>query len=285
MLRKIVAILLLLLAGQLFAQINNKYHSPEKRLQFGNHLFKEKDYLRAYEEYKAFLSSENNDTVRFKAALSLYNLKRNKEAEDYMKSIFFSSPLAEEARLEYYKFYFFTDCFEEYRKMVEYDTYHPVKYKKEIVKLSNISYLLEGNSLPDSATYASCFDSFEQRKMIDFYNFRRNPPFKSPLKASILSAIIPGLGKAYVGEYTDGVTSLLLSGVCGYLAYRNFDKNRPTRAWIFTGLTAFFYGGNIYGSYAEAQKYNAGVIYNFRDELKLFLNKNNYFLPEYGFAK
>ncbi|MCW8960516.1 MAG: hypothetical protein OQK29_03065, partial [Ignavibacteriaceae bacterium] len=79
-------------------------------------------------------------------------------------------------------------------------------------------------------------------------------------------------------------TALLATGLLAFLAYDNFRANHKTRAWIFTGLGAFFYSGNIYGSIAAAQIFNARVNFEFKEGIKLFLEQENYFLPQYDFC-
>jgi len=78
---------------------------------------------------------------------------------------------------------------------------------------------------------------------------------------------------------------LVVTGLFAFLAYDNFQAEHTTRAWIFTGLGAFFYAGNIYGSIASAQIFNAKIDFDFSNGLKLFLDQQNYFLPEYDFCK
>jgi hypothetical protein len=89
----------------------------------------------------------------------------------------------------------------------------------------------------------------------------------------------------YVGEWGDGITALLVTSLFAFLAYDNFQADHTTRAWIFTGLGAFFYAGNIYGSIASAQIFNASIEFEFNGGLNLFLEQKNYFLPEYDFCK
>jgi TM2 domain-containing membrane protein YozV len=116
------------------------------------------------------------------------------------------------------------------------------------------------------------------------YDYKFDPPYKSPAWAGIFSAIIPGSGKMYVGEWGDGIAGFLLTGLFAFLAYDNFKADHKTRAWIFTGIGAFFYAGNIYGSIAAAQIYNAKINFDFQNGLNLFLQQENYFLPEYDFC-
>ena len=78
---------------------------------------------------------------------------------------------------------------------------------------------------------------------------------------------------------------MLATGLLAFLAYDNFRADHEARAWIFTGLGAFFYAGNIYGSIASAQIFNAKIDFDFNEGLRLFLEKENYFLPQYDFCK
>ena len=70
---------------------------------------------------------------------------------------------------------------------------------------------------------------------------------------------MPGLGKVYTENYIDGFFAAFLTGVFGYMAYTDFNAEHDARGWIFTGVSAFFYTGSIYGSAASAQIYNAKI--------------------------
>jgi TM2 domain-containing membrane protein YozV len=100
-----------------------------------------------------------------------------------------------------------------------------------------------------------------------------------------MSAIIPGSGKIYTGQYGDGITAFLVTGALVYLSWANFDAHHQFRGWLFSGLAAMFYGGNIYGSAASAQLFNAGVKISLDNELKAYLDDHNYFMPEYNFCR
>ena len=75
-------------------------------------------------------------------------------------------------------------------------------------------------------------------------------PRKSPLLAGALSAVIPGLGRVYLGRWPDGLLSFLLVGTTGALAAQGFyDEGRGSvRGWILAGVAALLYAGNVYGS-------------------------------------
>ena len=127
--------------------------------------------------------------------------------------------------------------------------------------------------------------SLLQRKEVElFIDLSENLDYRSPALAGIFSAVIPGSGKMYVGEWGDGITGLLLTGLFAFLAYDNFKADHTTRAWIFTGIGTFFYAGNIYGSISSAQIFNARINFEFQNGIKLFLEQENYFLHDYDFC-
>lgn len=81
---------------------------------------------------------------------------------------------------------------------------------------------------------------------------------KKPWVAVMMSAILPGSGKFYTGNYKDGIFSFLVVGGTAFQAYRGFtnDGLSSTSGWIFTALSSGFYAGNIYGTAKSAQVYN-----------------------------
>jgi hypothetical protein len=75
-------------------------------------------------------------------------------------------------------------------------------------------------------------------------------PRKSPWVAGALSAVIPGLGRVYIGRWPDGLMSFLLVGVTASLAAQGFyqDGRDSLRGWILGSIGALLYIGNVYGS-------------------------------------
>jgi len=254
--------------------------SYKSRLKFGNHLYLEKDYLRASYEFREYLKYEDNDTIRFKFANCFYNIGRYLEAADNFKSIFYNSTIQDESRLAYYKSLFFSGDFNLFRNSSRNEIYLPEKYLSEVNRLYFTSFLMDNSVLPDTANFISAFPDSNKNDIRNFYIQKKFPQYKSPTTAALLSSVIPGLGKIYVGNITDGLTSFLVTGVLTFLAIDNFNHKHSFRGWLFTGLGAFFYAGNIYGSAAAAQIFNAGVKFNFDNNVKLYFEKRNYFLPE-----
>lgn len=257
--------------------------SPDPRLQFGNYLYNEKDYLRASKEFKEVLKFTNNDSIRFKFANCFFNTGRFQEAADNYKGLFTSSNLHEEAKLAFYKSIFFQNNFSAFRSSIVNEIYLPNKYRNEVNRLFYISYLFDNSTLPDTLKFFSAFPDSNKNDLRQFYFKKKFPEYKNPTTAAILSTILPGLGKIYVGEITDGLTSFLVSSVLTFLTIDNFKHDHKFRGWLFAGLGVYFYAGNIYGSAASAQIFNAGIKFNFEKEVRLYFEKRNYFIPELSF--
>lgn len=82
--------------------------------------------------------------------------------------------------------------------------------------------------------------------------------YKSPALAAMMSAIVPGSGKAYTKRWGDAFVSFLFIGTNAYAAYRAFHKKgaKSANGWIFGGLAFSFYSANIWGSAKAAKNYN-----------------------------
>ncbi len=75
-------------------------------------------------------------------------------------------------------------------------------------------------------------------------------PRKSPLLAGALSAVVPGLGRVYIGRWQDGLVSFLLVGLSAVLSAQGFyeEGSHSVRGWILGSAGALLYVGNVYGS-------------------------------------
>lgn len=257
--------------------------SNSNRKLFAEYLYCQKDYLRAISEYREFLKHENNDTVKLKIGLALREMGRTGEALDNFKGLFFGSHFSDESRLEFMKTLFLSGQYSTLSGYNNIEIYRSAVYQNSVNKMLGAAALLNEAVIIDSSKFFEPFSEDEKNEIGKFYLAKTAPAIKSELTAGLLSAAIPGLGKIYTDEIGDGITSLLFTGVLGFLAYDNFKNKHDVRAWIFTGLAAYFYAGNIYGSIAAAQNYNAGVRFNFENEFKIFLGQKNYFCPDINF--
>jgi len=104
------------------------------------------------------------------------------------------------------------------------------------------------------------------------YNFE-NEKYKSPALAVIMSAVIPGSGKAYSDRWGDAIVSFLFIGSNAWAAYRAFDKKgiKSVNGWIFGSLAFSFYSANLWGSAKAAKTYNSDVRKRYQDNAELII--------------
>lgn len=125
--------------------------------------------------------------------------------------------------------------------------------------VSNLLYcgmFLLNRDLINYNTYRSNLDTNyygikKELKSLDLiYKDISEQKHKSPTLAGIMSAIIPGSGKIYLGKTGHGISSMLLVTGLGLVTFENIRKNGPENfSSIFFATTfATFYAGNIYGT-------------------------------------
>ena len=284
---RLTLILILIIFPLHFAQTNEfNFYSPENIKKFADYLFCDKDYLRANLEYQKLVYIVDDDTLNFKIGLGYLYISDHLNSIKRLSDITPASVFFDEAKLQELKAYFLIEDYNAFRSFyLENFSNKTNNYQSNGKKLFNFSYLFTDDNLPDSEEFLNPFNQDEKEKVTSFYNWKNQPPRKNPALAGIMSAIIPGSGKMYVGEWGDGIMAFITSGLFAFLAYDNFRADHNTRAWIFTGLGTFFYAGNVYGSVAAAQIYNAKIAFEFKDGLDLYLEQNNYFTPEYKFCE
>ena len=81
-------------------------------------------------------------------------------------------------------------------------------------------------------------------------------PQKSEVLAGILSAVVPGAGYAYAGDYGTAVMSFVVNGAFIAGAWTAFAQGLYAVGILAGGVGTPFYIGNIYGSALAAKKSN-----------------------------
>jgi tetratricopeptide (TPR) repeat protein len=79
---------------------------------------------------------------------------------------------------------------------------------------------------------------------------------KSPQKARLLNAVLPGAGYYYVGQRKSALTSFLINTLFTVAAYQFFRNGYFAAGAITTSLEAGWYLGGINGAGIEAQEFN-----------------------------
>jgi len=260
--------------------------SPANIKKFADYLYCSGDYLRAALEYEKYFSADPNDTVKFKIATAYSKIGKYSKASALFDSFHENSKFFPFARMEFFETLFEEKNYPELRDSISNaGLSNGFIFKEQAKKIYYFSYLYSNESLPSKSDFLSNFSGPDLNQIKYFYDWKNNPPYKSPLLAALFSAVIPGSGKLYAGEIADGVTALLATASLGYLSYTDFKAGHYFRGWLFGGLAAGFYAGNIYGSAAAAQIYNVKIQFDFENSLKVFINSKNCFVPEINFCK
>jgi len=77
---------------------------------------------------------------------------------------------------------------------------------------------------------------------------------KSPIIASGLSMIIPGLGRSYAGRTSDGIYGFVITALAINNGVNSIRKESMLAPFQI-GLAMILYGGEIYGAYRTAKYY------------------------------
>ena len=250
--------------------IGRDYYSPENILKFADHLYQEKDYLRAAGEYQRYLlhSPQDADSLLYKIGLC-YRLSGDTEkAISYFRKIAprdSVSPFRFTAAYQIAYTYFLDGQHEnslQHLNQILDDTKNAEEQGKLQIlaafnylyqkRWSHAEHVLDSMAARDENLNltASSLSARAREGM--------NLPRKSPIMAGLFSAVIPGTGKIYCGEYGDGIYSLIITGITGWLAWDGFRENgiRSVRGWVFGSVCGVFYAGNVYGSAIAARIYN-----------------------------
>lgn len=260
---------------QLYSQNDNILLSQENIRIFADYLFTQKDYLRAFYEYEKLNEFNKNDTVIYKSAYSLIEIDKYNEANVLLNKIPNGSKLNFFSRELQNKISFLNGE----------NTSSEKKESISQIRLSLYSSFYGNNLIENKENFISAFEKENQFEIQKLYERKVNPEYKSPLKAALLSFILPGAGKIYSGEIGDGIAAFVATSLSGYLAYSNFKEKHKFRSWLFAGITFLYYAGNIYGAAASADIFNKKIDFELKIDLDYFLKSNNYFIEAPEFIK
>ncbi len=273
-------LLLFLLTACLFAQDLERYFQPEKILAFARYLMEEEDWLRAAGELERYLKIAGEKSP----PQVLFDLARCYE----------KAGLGDRALKLYSKL-----CAEEKSPLLRKAAWHKalllVKMGKREEALGFLRewaqregkfhydfFSLQLYVLVNSGRYKEALSLINGSEKFLKENgelLRRlvaeglTLPRKSPEKAALLSALLPGAGKVYAGRSLDGLYSFILIATSVWQAYSGFREGgiKSFKGWVFSGLALFFYAGNVYGSASAARIYNLLQERRFKKKIGLTL--------------
>lgn len=238
---------------------------------FSQHSLSETDfpfieYLISREEYDAALKllnhiDEKDQTITFSDSLNYlkgwayYSKKQLDQSTEFLNKVSSTSAYYSKSRL-----------FSSYNKI------HLKEYNNAYLNLSSFSAITPEDSIFKNFLYAGLsllkreynqYESHIKLLPLNYYGIKKeiekieeiknaltNYKKKSATLAGLMSAIIPGSGKIYLGKTGQGISSMLLVTGLGFVTAENVIKKGPTAfsSLFFASTFSFFYIGNIYGT-------------------------------------
>lgn len=252
-----------------------QFTSDEEIEKFADHLFCEGDFLRSIIEYRSLSDFNFSLNYQRKVGIAFMKMEKYDSALAQLESNIFNEAdnlVRDEINLLKLKIFFLKNDFYNVDNFVPKIENESIS--QSIQKLKFFSKLIK----IEETTPQPLFADEEKSSVNKLLEYKNNINIKSPTTAALLS-IIPGLGKVYTEEYGDAISAFIFNSVFAFLAYDNFSAGHNIRGWIFSAVSAGYYGGNIYGAAASAQIYNARTKAQFKNEVETFLINKNYFVP------
>jgi len=230
---------------------------------FVNHLVNLRDYRLALEVLKEKNSSCGlTDSVNFLKAVCHYNLKEFEHSTSYFSKIGRNSNLYNASVFYSSDNYITLKKYDQSLLLLENYTSNSLKMNELArFELAGIS-LLERNPAGFEKyrlEFTGLHEDFsnEEKILTECHNrFLEFKP-KSKLAAGVLSALIPGAGKAYSGKWGEGLSAFFIVGTLGLVTAENYFKrgiDNP-KTIIAGGFFTVFYVGNIWGSVLSIERY------------------------------
>ena len=245
------------------------------QLRVADTFMQEKEYYRAITEYKRFLilfpDSARCDYALLQTGIAYFRGGDNDSAarnftalrEQYTQSSYGAEAFFFEAMSHWKK--------KEYEKAGDLflalaRAYPDSSYAPRALAAAALVELDKDNAVEARATLERVVAMYPDhpktgsvREAVSILEGYADLPQKSETLAGIMSALLPGAGYAYAGEYGTAVMSLLVNGAFIAGAWTAFAQELYAVGVLAGGVGVPFYIGNIYGSALAVKKWNRAV--------------------------
>jgi putative component of membrane protein insertase Oxa1/YidC/SpoIIIJ protein YidD len=255
-------------------RIDSNHDQVDDGRGFADYLFAKGEYKRAAAEYQRYLftteiSESTADTVQLQIGICFRHAKDPAAAAPYFRSVYerlgsTGIGCAAQRQLIYVKWDQGRN--EEALELIstlDYSADTAIKRCLDNTQLG-ITYLLkmqwdtahDALDQVEESRYAPETSFIGELKNVATDGMNLAP--KSPTTAALMSAVIPGSGKVWLGRTWDGLFSCLSVALTAWVAVEGFQDGggNSVQGWVFGFLTAGFYAGNIYGSAVTARNIN-----------------------------
>jgi TM2 domain-containing membrane protein YozV len=232
----------------------------EQSQKYAEYLFSSQQHKLAAEEYERLIYFDGNN-INFKYNLiKSYRLSGNLNSGINRIYSFYGNSLytmPQSLATEFIKLQILTDSLSVVEKFIQQNSTLSLE-NKEIFQCCNLLLSGEYNEAKLYIKKAADNNITFPTTIVMLTEKAEKTKFKSPFIAASFSAIIPGTGKFYTKNWTDGIISMLFVAGNAWQAYRGFSEHgiKSGYGWTFAGLSASFYIGNIFGTVKAAKRYN-----------------------------
>ncbi len=152
------------------------------------------------------------------------------------------------------------------RSFQEYNyVYSSGIFREEALINLSLSYALSDNYTEAEKKLGEYRELFPAGKRIKEYSDLsaaieklKTRPKKNLYAAGFMSAILPGSGYLYTGDYSLGLFSMATNGALIYGIYNGYKKKSRFQMIFFSMIELSFYNYSIFGSVKSADDYNKG---------------------------
>lgn len=244
--------------------------------KFAQYLLQARQYPAAAEEYErlAFMAPQN-DTFRMAV---LYAMRKGEQITDglerWRRWIDNGYQPGLESRGEYAKLLLIGGQYPALRTLTTQEGLIAPRLARRL----DFYALLLQQSWPEARTRLAAWpvgENLPRRKELESVLLRgEKMRLKSPALALGLSAIVPGAGKMYAGQWKDGIIGLIFVGLNTWQAWRRFDQEGLDTfwGWVHAGFALGFYTGNLYGSHKAARIENERKRHKLLHETELLVH-------------
>lgn len=246
-------------------------YGPENTLRFAQHLDALGDYDRAQSEWERLVYwYPQNNSFFDRLLLSYYRAGSFEAGRRRFRQRYYGFPPQSPpaATTVYYRLELALGNFGLAQQLLnDYPFFDPSFKKPQELGL----LLLSGQA--DSAAYLADRYAIHDPALLSLINRGKTLPQKDPWLSGILSALVPGLGKVYAGQWKDGLIGFVFVGANAFGAARAFNQEGADSffGWFFTGVGTAFYVGNIYGSAKVAKEYNRNQNQRYARDVQTYL--------------
>ena len=206
---------------------------------------------------------KNSDTLNFLKGYNYYLMKRPDTAAVVFSKVSASSNLFSKAKsFEILNLLYAKKESLALSKFDDFCAATALVYRPVLNTMKAGNYLLlrkfeKFDSLCNTFRYDDFRLTNEQMRLKELSLRAKKDYKKSPIKAALLSSVVPGLGKFYAGKKGAAIASFATTTALGLMVVESYYRTKNIKSpqvITFGTLFTFFYVGNIFGSYFSVQQ-------------------------------